>query len=117
MPPVRFVLAATLACATAAAHADTAATTSEYLRDMDRNGDGKVSLGEYQDYMLAGFREMDRNRNDILDLDEFPEGTVGPNTAPVTLKSRLRNLKAAFGRQDRNHDGVLDAKELGQPPG
>ena len=97
--------------------AGAAATTSEYLRDMDTSGDGKVSLGEYQDYMLQGFRAMDRNRNDILDLDEFPEGTIGPNTAPVTLKSRLRNLKAAFGRQDRNRDGVLDARELGQPPG
>jgi len=97
--------------------ANAASTTSEYLADMDTNGDGKVDLAEYQDYMLAGFRAMDRNRNDILDLDEFPDGTIGPNTAPVTLKSRLRNLKAAFGRQDRNRDGTLDARELGEPPG
>ena len=114
--PVRLALAALLALSPAAG-AFGAATTSEYLADLDANGDGKVSLGEYQDYLLAGFRAMDRNRNDILDLDEFPEGTVGPNTAPVTLKSRLRNLKAAFGRQDRNRDGALDAKELGEPPG
>lgn len=114
--PVRLALAVLFALSPAAG-ALAATTTSEYLRDMDANGDGKVSLGEYQDYLLAGFRAMDRNRNDILDLDEFPEGTVGPNTAPVTLKSRLRNLKAAFGRQDRNRDGALDARELGEPPG
>lgn len=114
--PARLVLVVLIALLPAAV-AGAAATTLEYLRDMDTNGDGKVSLGEYQDYMLQGFRAMDRNRNDILDLDEFPDGTVGPNTAPVTLKSRLRNLKGAFGRQDRNRDGALDARELGQPPG
>ena len=110
--PVLVVLAV-LSCAVAQA----ASTTSEYLADMDANGDGRIDLAEYQSYMLAGFRAMDRNGNDILDLDEFPDGTVGPHTAPITLKSRLRNLKAAFGRQDRNRDGALDARELGAPPG
>lgn len=113
---VRPVLVALIAFAPAAATADIAATTSDYLREMDASGDGRVSLAEYQEYMLLGFRAMDRNRNEILDLDEFPDGTIGPNTTPVTLKSRQRNLKAAFGRQDRNRDGVLDAKELGEPP-
>lgn len=38
-------------------------TTRDYLREYDRDGDGRVSLAEYQDKLSDVFRQMDRNGN------------------------------------------------------
>jgi Ca2+-binding EF-hand superfamily protein len=82
-----------------------------YLQRMDANGDGRVDEGEYLDYMNRGFAGMDRDGNGVLEGDELP-----PGARPITLDERRQALRAAFRRQDRNHDGFLDAAELARPP-
>ncbi len=86
--------------------------TSEYLSKMDTDGDGKVSLTEYQDWMSYAFDAMDRNGDGILAQDEQPGG----RGKPVTRGEHRTRLAERFRKQDLNHDGFLSARELAAPP-
>jgi len=92
------------------AHAQ--ATPAEYLKQFDRNGDGRVSEAEYVAWMSRGFRRLDRNGDGVLEASELPGG----RGKPITLKSFQANLRRQFHRLDRNHDGYLSARELTAPP-
>ena len=92
------------------AHAQ--ATPVAYLKQFDRNGDGRVSEAEYVAWMSRGFRRMDRNGDGVLEASELP----GSRGKPITLKSFQANLRRQFHRLDRNHDGYLSARELTAPP-
>lgn len=107
-------LAAAACClclAVAPARAQVAAT-ADYLARMDTDGDGRVSLAEYQDWMGYAFDAMDRDGDGRLVAAELPGG----KGATVTREAHRARLAAAFNRQDANRDGLLDAKELGAPP-
>jgi len=86
--------------------------SGDYLARMDRDGDGRVSLAEYQDWLSYAFDAMDRDHDGVLATSELPGG----RGAPITRAQHRARLAAAFARQDRNHDGVLDARELAAPP-
>ena len=110
------VLAAVLLMLLPFAGARAQSTPAEYLAAMDANHDGRVSLAEYQDYLSYAFREMDRNGNQVIDLDEYDPAVVTANTRPLSLVQHRRNLELRFRLQDANHDGYLDARELAAPP-
>lgn len=86
--------------------------TGDYLAKMDGDGDGRVSLGEYQDWMGYAFDGMDRNRDGVLSPDEQPGG----KGRPLSLDEHRQRLASRFARQDANRDGFLDARELAAPP-
>ena len=86
--------------------------TSDYLSKMDSNGDGKVSLAEFQDWMSYAFDAMDRNHDGVLSPDEQPGG----RGKPVTRSEHRARLAERFAKQDLNRDGFLSAKELAAPP-
>lgn len=86
--------------------------SADYLRRMDGNGDGRVSLAEYQGWMAYAFDRMDRNGDGELSAAELPGG----RGKPVSRAEHRESLAAAFRRQDSNRDGVLDARELAAPP-
>ena len=86
--------------------------TGDYLSKMDADGDGKVSLAEYQDWMGYAFERMDRDRDGVLSPAEQPGG----KGQPLTREQHRARLAERFGRQDANRDGYLDAKELAAPP-
>lgn len=79
---------------------------------MDANGDGRIALAEYQDWLCYAFDAMDRNHDGVLSADEMPGGR-GQSITRATQRARLAD---AFAHQDRNHDGFLDARELAAPP-
>ena len=87
------------------------ASPRAYLQRMDANGDGRVDEDEYLDYMGRGFARMDTDGNGVLEGDELP-----PGARRITLAQHQKALRAAFRRQDSNHDGFLDAAELSRPP-
>lgn len=86
--------------------------TPGYLARMDRDGDGRVSLEEYVDWMSYAFDGMDRNHDGVLSADELPGG----RGEPLTREQHRARLVERFRKQDANHDGFLDAKELAAPP-
>ncbi|WP_243713618.1 EF-hand domain-containing protein [Luteimonas terrae] len=86
--------------------------TSEYLQRMDTDGDGRVSLAEYQAWMSYAFDRMDRNGDGVLTPDELPGG----KGRAITRAEHMVKLAATFNRQDTNRDGYLDARELAAPP-
>ena len=88
------------------------AASQDYLARMDADGNGRVSLDEYQAWMGYAFAQMDRNRDDRLTPDELPGG----RGREVSLTEHRQRLAEAFRRQDTSGDGVLDARELAAPP-
>lgn len=86
--------------------------TGDYLQRMDRDGDGGVSLAEYQAWMGYAFERMDRDGDGLLAPAELPGG----RGRGVSLASHRAALAAAFARQDANRDGRLSAAELAAPP-
>ena len=86
--------------------------TSDYLSRMDADGDGRVSLGEYQDWMSYAFDAMDRDRDGVLSPGEQPGG----RGAAVSRSEHRARLAERFRKQDGNRDGFLSAKELAAPP-
>ena len=104
-------LALALAACASALHAQVR-ESSDYLMRMDADHDGRVSLLEYQDWLSYAFDAMDRDRDGVLVPGELPGGR---GTAVTRLAHRER-LAATFRRQDADHDGFLDARELAAPP-
>jgi hypothetical protein len=86
--------------------------SGEYLKRMDTDGDGRVSLTEYLAWMSYAFDQRDRNGDGVLTPDELPGG----RGKPVTRDEHIATLTARFKKQDANGDGYLSAKELLAPP-
>ena len=96
----------------APAHAQQLGSTRDYLQRMDADGDGRVSLAEYQDWMRYAFDGMDANRDGTLQAHEQP----GARGQPLTRAEHRQRLADRFRRQDADRDGFLSAKELAAPP-
>lgn len=86
--------------------------TDDYLSRMDSDRDGRVSLDEYLAWMGYAFTQMDRNGDDVLQMEELPAG----RGRSVTRTEHRQRLAERFALQDANRDGYLDAKELSAPP-
>ena len=57
---------------------------------MVEDGDGKVSLVEYQDWLSYGFDAMDKNRNGVLEVDELAERHDGGVFRDAQVRARLK---------------------------
>ena len=90
-------------------------TISAYLRLFDTNGDGRVSLREYQAHMSARLRRHGSQQRRHHRSGRATARPASPRRRSPRASIR-RNLAAAFHRQDTNHDGFLDARELAAPP-
>lgn len=86
-------------------------TPTDYLARFDSDGDGRVSLAEYQAHLSRGFARMDRNRDGRIDESEWPQ----PGNRALSWDAHQRNLAATFRRQDVNADHFLDLSELTAP--
>lgn len=86
--------------------------TRDYLQRMDLDGDGRVSVDEYLQWMLYAFDRMDRNGDGVLTADELPGG----RGKPITREQQRQILIERFHKQDADGDGYLSARELAAPP-
>jgi hypothetical protein len=87
--------------------------TGDYLERMDSDGDGRISLAEYQDWMSYAFDAMDRDGDGVLSPAELPGGGRGKPVHRVEYRARIAST---FNRQDLDRNGSLDARELAAPP-
>nr|WP_052116286.1 EF-hand domain-containing protein [Lysobacter dokdonensis] len=110
--PARLRAGFFFACLMAPAAFAQVVATSEYLARMDADGDGRVSLVEYQDWLSYAFDAMDADHDGTLAPAEQPGG----RGKPLTREAHRARLADAFRRQDKNHDGTLSAAELAAPP-
>ena len=107
----RFVVTV-LACALPLLASAQVQRTGDYLSKMDGDGDGKVALAEYQDWLGYAFVGMDRDRDGVLSPSEQPGG----RGAPLTIAEHRARIAERFRKQDANRDGFLNARELASPP-
>ena len=84
----------------------------QYFAGIDSNGSGGVSIAEFQDWMAYAFNHIDKNANDVIDVEE----ALVPKMAGVTRARHQANIAAQFRRQDRNKNGELSMLELTAPP-
>jgi Ca2+-binding EF-hand superfamily protein len=89
-----------------------AAGQDDYYARVDLDGDGRVSLSEFLDRMSFAFRQMDVNRNDVLE----PGEQHIPDAPTITLGQHHERFTAQFRRQDADADGFLSRVELLAPP-
>ena len=106
------VLMLVLACALPMLANAQVQRTGDYVSKMDVDGDGKVSLAEYQAWLGYAFHGMDRDRDGVLSPSEQPGG----RGAPVTLAEHRARIAERFRKQDANHDRFLSARKLASPP-
>lgn len=86
--------------------------TGDYLARMDSDGDGRVSRGEYLDWMSYAFDARDADRDGVLSAAEQPGG----RGVAISRDTHRQRLSARFDRQDVDRDGYLSARELAAPP-
>ncbi len=99
-------------CVCAGAASAQVTDSNEYLKRMDSDGDGRVSLSEYLAWMSYAFDQRDANADGVLSANELPGG----RGKPVSRTDHIATLTARFRKQDANGDGYLSAKELLAPP-
>jgi Ca2+-binding EF-hand superfamily protein len=89
-----------------------AAQRDDYFSRVDKDGDGRVSLHEFLERMSFAFRQMDVNRNDVLE----PGEQHIPDAPQITLAQHHERFTAQFRRQDADGNGYLSPAELLAPP-
>lgn len=112
MVPVLLALPAAASAQSQAQSQSQVQSTRDYLQRMDTDGDGRVSLVEYQAWMSYAFDGMDRDGDGVLSAAEQPGG----KGKPLTRQLHRERLSQRFKRQDVNRDGYLNAVELAAPP-
>ena len=90
-----------------------AQSASSYFDTVDTDGDGRISLAEYQDRLSYAFRQMDRNRDGVVDVHE----QIVPGAPRMTIAQLHAQLAEQYRRQDKNRDGSLSPREFLAPPG
>lgn len=116
----------------------------DFLKMLDKDGDGKVSKAEAPERMQEGFDRMDTNKDGFIDeaevrqmMDRFremrPGGPGGPRgerdggglqermkamdkdgDGKVSLEEAPERMKQSFDRFDTNKDGFIDDAEIRQ---
>jgi Ca2+-binding EF-hand superfamily protein len=74
----------------------------------DTNHDGSITREEYRAARQAQFDAMDRNKDGVLNIQDFPEAANDPR-----VKERL---DAMLSSADTNHDGSVSREELAKAP-
>lgn len=70
----------------------------------DTNGDGTISLAEYQAAARTRLLKLDTDGDGKLSLEEWLKRPA--------LKNAKRDPTAVFNHIDTNHDGFIDAAEM-----
>ena len=101
-----------------------AETPTAFLKAVDKDSDGTVTLDEVTAYASARFDALEKDKDGTLDEKELKgrlgaSGFKSANTdADKTLdKTEFLGYVEKLFKQANDNDATLDAKELGTPAG
>ena len=80
------------------------------FKEADTNGDGAISMTEFNAFQAGHFKRMDANGDGKITRDEMEAGhkkQMGKGTT---------HLDKRFNAADANHDGGLDREEVKAMP-
>jgi Ca2+-binding EF-hand superfamily protein len=93
--------------------------TKTWVRDHDKNGDGKIDREEFHQAVLGAFFLRDTNKDGFLTVEELvvitPEARSLLQSKPggrMTLLEFLNALHKDFTAADTDDDGLLTAEEI-----
>jgi len=75
---------------------------------MDRNGDGRISQAEYNDYRTGAFAQWDTNHDGRISRAEYANCWYGGGFYPTYKRAAYEPSWTAW---DTNHDGYLSNEE------
>jgi len=73
------------------------------FEQIDANGDGVLTMDEFQNQATAKFEETDTNGDGLLDVDEL---------TAAAARERARMIERLMERKDANGDGMLSMEEM-----
>jgi len=93
--------------------------TKTWVKEHDRNGDGKIDRGEFQDAAVEAFFFRDKNKSGYLTIEELkdtaPEAIKAANRkgdGKLTLQEYVNALFKDFEAADTDRDGLLTVEEI-----
>jgi Ca2+-binding EF-hand superfamily protein len=122
--PIRYLavvpaLALLLLDGPAAAQNRPAPDTKGWVKEHDRNGDGKIDRGEFHDAVVEAFYFRDKNKSGYLTIEELKEATPEAMKAAnrkgdgkFTLQEYVNALFKDFEAADTDKDGLLTVEEI-----
>lgn len=93
--------------------------TKTWVRDHDRNGDGKIDREEFHQAAVEAFFFRDKNKSGYLTIEELreaaPEAVKAANRkgdGKLTLQEYVNALFKDFEAADTDKDGLLTVDEI-----
>jgi Ca2+-binding EF-hand superfamily protein len=103
----------------AAAQNRPAPDAKTWVKEHDKNGDGKLDRGEFHDAVVEAFFFRDKNKTGYLTIEELkeaaPESVKAANRkgdGKLTLQEYVNALFKDFEAADTDKDGLLTVEEI-----
>lgn len=103
MAKPNLIMLSTLCTLLGVSAASARADAGEHFGKLDRNGDGALSVQEFESHALGRFAKADFDHDGKLSAEERSAQYEGHH-------------RERFARDDLNHDGVLDRSEVERMP-
>jgi Ca2+-binding EF-hand superfamily protein len=90
-----------------------------WVQRHDKNGDGKIDRGEFQQAVVEAFFFRDKDKNGYLVIGELREASpealkavARKSDGRITLQEYVNALFKDFEAADTDHDGLLTVEEI-----
>ena len=90
-----------------------------WVKQHDKNGDGKLDRGEFQSAVVESFYFRDKNKSGYLAIEELKEGSPEAlravkrkSSGQITLQEYVNATFRDFDAADTDGDGLLTAEEI-----